>query len=219
MAVGSTYYFFRNSNVKLYRYAHQQMIEQPNSFVNSMDEGVQRVLNGGYALFGESTYITSMLSRHCDLVKVGGNLDSKGYGFATPIGSELRNHVSLALMELAETHTLSALQQKWWTARNTCPAGLPQYVSAGSLSGAVHEGKDAPDFDMTRASTLVGPLVLLVIGLLAAAVLTMVALVSTGNQGRADANKQTDQTDETEPSLATKNWKESEGEGDKIEAV
>ena len=40
------------------------------------------------------------LQRDCNLTQIGGLLDSKGYGIATPKGSQWRDHLSLAILEL-----------------------------------------------------------------------------------------------------------------------
>lgn len=59
---------------------------RPSVFVKNNDEGVDRVLKSKreYAFFMESTAIEYQLERHCDLMQVGGLLDSKGYGIAMP---------------------------------------------------------------------------------------------------------------------------------------
>lgn len=59
---------------------------RPPVFVKNNDEGLDRVLKSkrGYAYFMESTAIEYQLERHCDLMQVGGLLDSKGYGIALP---------------------------------------------------------------------------------------------------------------------------------------
>ena len=54
---------------------------------------MQRVRNskGRYAFLLESTMNEYFNQRKpCNTMKVGDNLDSKGYGIATPIGSDLR---------------------------------------------------------------------------------------------------------------------------------
>jgi len=66
-------------------------------FVKTTDEGVARVRDskGKYAFLMESTMNEFFNNRKpCDTMKVGDNLDSKGYGIATPLESELRynNH-------------------------------------------------------------------------------------------------------------------------------
>ena len=56
-----------------------------------------RAENGKYAFLAESTTIDYMnQQRPCDTMKVGSNLDSKGYGVATPLGSDLRYYTDTA---------------------------------------------------------------------------------------------------------------------------
>ncbi|KAG0444816.1 hypothetical protein HPB47_013345, partial [Ixodes persulcatus] len=55
-----------------------------HSMVESNAEGVSRVLSEAYAFLMESTSIEYVAQRHCQLDQVGGLLDSKGYGIATP---------------------------------------------------------------------------------------------------------------------------------------
>lgn len=65
----------------------------PSVFVKSTSEGVSRVRKskGKYAYLLESTMNEYIEQRKpCDTMKVGSNLDSKGYGVATPKGSPLR---------------------------------------------------------------------------------------------------------------------------------
>lgn len=66
---------------------------EPSVFVKTTEEGVQRVRNskGKYAFLLESTMNDYYNQRKpCNTMKVGGNLDSKGYGIATPLNSDLR---------------------------------------------------------------------------------------------------------------------------------
>jgi len=69
------------------------MSSEPSVFAKTVEEGVQRVRNskGRYAFLLESTMNEYHNQRKpCNTMKVGDNLDSKGYGIATPIGSDLR---------------------------------------------------------------------------------------------------------------------------------
>lgn len=62
-------------------------------FVDSYDEGIKRVRQskGKYALLIESPKNDYINEREpCDTMKVGRNLDSKGFGVATPLNSPLR---------------------------------------------------------------------------------------------------------------------------------
>ena len=62
------------------------MSTQEDVFVTSTEAGVKRVKDGGYAYLAESTAVEYAVFRDCDLTNIGGNLDSKGYGIATPTG-------------------------------------------------------------------------------------------------------------------------------------
>lgn len=83
---GSTMTFFRDSKMETYQKMWAFMKSQDNLFVKTYDEGVARVLEGNYAFLMESTMIEYMVQRDCNLTQVGGLLDSKGYGIATPMG-------------------------------------------------------------------------------------------------------------------------------------
>ena len=66
---------------------------EPSVFAKTTPDGVARVRKskGKFALLRESTMNEYIEQRKpCDTLKVGGNLDSKGYGVATPKGSALR---------------------------------------------------------------------------------------------------------------------------------
>jgi len=70
------------------------MSRDPSLSVKTTDEGVQKVRQskGKYAFLLESTmndYYNQ--KKPCNTMNVGDNLDSKGYGIATPIGSDLRS--------------------------------------------------------------------------------------------------------------------------------
>lgn len=70
-----------------YMYSRQQLS------VRTYQEGIQRVRNskGKYALLIESPKNDYINEREpCDTMKVGRNLDAKGFGVATPLGSPLR---------------------------------------------------------------------------------------------------------------------------------
>lgn len=69
------------------------MSSTPNVFVETTEEGVKKVREskGKYAFILESTMNEYYNQKQpCNTMKVGDNLDSKGYGVATPIGSDLR---------------------------------------------------------------------------------------------------------------------------------
>lgn len=86
---GSTMTFFRDSQIETYQKMWRYMENRPSVFVKAYDEGVQRVLEGNYAFLMESTMLDYKVQRNCNLTQIGGLLDSKGYGIATPIGKLL----------------------------------------------------------------------------------------------------------------------------------
>jgi len=86
--------FFQRSKIALFDKMWTYMRSaEPSVFVKTTAEGVVRVRKskGKYAYLLESTMNEYIEQRKpCDTMKVGGNLDSKGYGIATPKGSSLR---------------------------------------------------------------------------------------------------------------------------------
>ena len=85
---GSTMTFFRDSQIETYQKMWRFMENRPSVFVKTYDEGVQRVIEGNYAFLMESTMLDFKVQRNCNLTQIGGLLDSKGYGIATPIGKQ-----------------------------------------------------------------------------------------------------------------------------------
>ena len=65
------------------------MSSNPDVFVKSAEEGISRVKAGGYAYLIESITNDYLRQRDCELMQVGGLLDSKGYGIATPTGMQI----------------------------------------------------------------------------------------------------------------------------------
>ena len=47
-------------------------------------------------------------------MRIGKNLDTKSYGIATPRGSDLREPINIAILELIETGFIAQLKQKWY---------------------------------------------------------------------------------------------------------
>ncbi|RXN22118.1 glutamate receptor 2 isoform X1 [Labeo rohita] len=124
---GSTKEFFRRSKIALFDKMWTYMKSaEPSVFVKTTAEGVMRVRKskGKYAYLLESTMNEYIEQRKpCDTMKVGGNLDSKGYGIATPKGSSLRNAVNLAVLKLNEQGLLDKLKNKWWYDKGECGSG------------------------------------------------------------------------------------------------
>ncbi|KPP71497.1 glutamate receptor 2-like, partial [Scleropages formosus] len=138
---GSTKEFFRRSKIAVFEKMWSYMKSaEPSVFVKTTDEGVLRVRKskGKYAYLLESTMNEYIEQRKpCDTMKVGGNLDSKGYGIATPKGSPLRNPVNLAVLKLNEQGLLDKLKNKWWYDKGECGSGGGDSKVSPSMSHSV----------------------------------------------------------------------------------
>ncbi|XP_064094425.1 glutamate receptor ionotropic, kainate 2-like [Macrobrachium nipponense] len=114
---GSTWNFFRTSKLAIYQKMFNFMESQtPTVYSTSNEEGVSKVLKGDgqYAYIMESPSIEFATERHCDLIQVGGLLNSRSYGIALPPGSPYRTLINSALGKLQETGRLTDLKHKWW---------------------------------------------------------------------------------------------------------
>ncbi|XP_032832051.1 glutamate receptor 4-like isoform X1 [Petromyzon marinus] len=172
---GSTKEFFGRSKISVYETMwHYMRAAEPSVFVKKTGEGVARVRRskGKYAYLLESTTNEYIEQRKpCDTMKVGGNLDSKGYGIGTPKRSFLRTRVNLAVLKLSELGTLDKLKNKWWYDKGECGA------------------KDAQSKDKTSAlslSNVAGVFYILVGGL---GLAMLVALVEFCCKSRAEARR------------------------------
>uniref|UniRef100_A0A1A8JA74 Glutamate receptor n=1 Tax=Nothobranchius kuhntae TaxID=321403 RepID=A0A1A8JA74_NOTKU len=170
---GSTKEFFRRSKIALFDKMWQYMKSaEPSVFVKKNLRGRATKSKGKYAYLLESTMNEYIEQRKpCDTMKVGGNLDSKGYGIATPKGSPLGNAVNLAVLKLNEQGLLDKLKNKWWYDKGEC----------GSGGGESKEKTSA-----LSLSNVAGVFYILVGGL---GLAMMVALVEFCYKSRAEAKK------------------------------
>jgi len=114
---GSSRSFFRRSTIPLYQRMNAFMsTTRPSVFTKSNMEGVERVqrANGAYAFMMEATSIEFFIERKCDVMKIGGMLDSKGYGIAMRPGLPFQAVLSQAVLKLQESNTILKLKTKWW---------------------------------------------------------------------------------------------------------
>lgn len=61
----------------------------------------------------ESASIEYTIERECNLTQIGGLLDSKGYGIATPKDSPYLRPLSQAILKLQESGVLHQLKDRW----------------------------------------------------------------------------------------------------------
>ncbi|CDW55015.1 glutamate receptor 1 [Trichuris trichiura] len=133
-ASGSTAQFFKESKVEVHRRMWQYMISQtPSVLVADYAEGIRRVREskGEYAFLLEATANEYAGTRKpCDTMKVGMNLNTIGYGIATPFNSDLGEKINLAILELQEIGELKRLEMKWWYEKGQCDQGISDSQSA-----------------------------------------------------------------------------------------
>ncbi|XP_023347283.1 glutamate receptor ionotropic, kainate 2 [Eurytemora carolleeae] len=140
---GSTMTFFRDSNIETYQKMWRYMeSKEPSVFTATYKEGVERVKKGNYAFLCESAMLDYFVQRDCNLTQIGGLIDSKGYGIATPKGSRWRDKISQAILLLHEKSVMQMLYDKWWKLeldeglgqRLVCPNVDPGLNKASALN-------------------------------------------------------------------------------------
>ena len=121
---GSTENFFKKSTLTTFQKMWKFMqAHQSEVFVSNNSKGFEKVRQskGKYAFLLESTlneYVNERFA--CDTMRVGENIDAKGYGIGTPLGSDLREAVNIAVLELIEDGFLERLKHKWYYERSEC---------------------------------------------------------------------------------------------------
>lgn len=114
---GSTRTFFKDSHIEIYKKIYKFM-EDHQTYVKSNEEGKERVVQGNFAFFMESTSIEYITERNCNLTQIGSLLDNKGYGIATSKSPRYkrpyRNLLSSGILRLQETGMLHMLKNRWW---------------------------------------------------------------------------------------------------------
>ncbi|XP_041357414.1 glutamate receptor 4-like [Gigantopelta aegis] len=121
---GSTREFFKTSQVTTYKTMYNFMTStSPSPFAKTIAEGVLRVRSSkwNYAFLLESSTNDYYNNRKpCSTMRVGPNLNLKGFGIATPLGSTLKEKINYAVLKLKEDGTLHKLKETWWYEKGEC---------------------------------------------------------------------------------------------------
>ncbi|CAO1385800.1 unnamed protein product [Diamesa tonsa] len=112
--VGSTINFFKDSENEIYQKMYKYMMDHKENMMNTNEDGLARAKQGNYAFLMESSTINYMAQRNCEVVKVGGELDEKGYGIAMKKDVPYRGALSEAVLQLRESGELDKMEIKWW---------------------------------------------------------------------------------------------------------
>lgn len=135
---GSTQRMFKESKIATYKKIFLNMESRtPSVYTGGNSEGIERVLKGrgDFAFFMEAAAIEFALvegKEGCELMQLGGLLDSKGYGIALPPGSPYTRDISDGVVKLIELGIVARLKKKWWKARpgREQDCGIKEEVSA-----------------------------------------------------------------------------------------
>ncbi|KAG5445604.1 Serine/threonine-protein kinase grik2 [Clonorchis sinensis] len=133
---GSTAAFFQHSKFPVYKRMWQFMSSQKGVLMNSTEDAIRRVKREEYAFILESTMNEYYTQRDCELIQVGGLLDSKGYGIGLPEGSKYRDPISETILKLQHSQTIHKLKFRWWQEMDinvTCDAKQNKVSDTSSL--------------------------------------------------------------------------------------
>jgi len=117
---GSTKHYFRTSRRLDYHRMWAEMTAANNSFVRTYDEGIQRVLASSdehpWAFMGEGAFLSYATMHRCDMTVVTSDVwgSSSHYALALPVGSPYTERLSVAIMEMKESHYLEMLGVRWF---------------------------------------------------------------------------------------------------------
>ncbi|KAJ8388081.1 hypothetical protein AAFF_G00146990 [Aldrovandia affinis] len=163
----STSSFFKYSNIPAYRRIYEHM-ERRKSYVGTMEEGIRRAQEGGYAFIGESVSLDRAVARYCDLERGHDVISMRGYGIVAPLGSPIMKNLSVAILELSESGKISYLRNKWWA------------------SSCVEQGAKASPL---KPHSLKGMFLVLALGLGLGILLALLELASKSRRGAKEQKK------------------------------
>ncbi|KAL3311509.1 Glutamate receptor ionotropic, kainate 1, partial [Cichlidogyrus casuarinus] len=135
---GSTYRFFLQSSNEVFRKMYKQMVLNYNEVMQSKTEyGVHKVMNStDYAFILESSTNDYWSKRNCELLKIGPNLDSKGYGFGLPKSSPYDAVISEEILGMMENQKMLDLEKTWFSeheVKTPCSNQVPTAEDTSSL--------------------------------------------------------------------------------------
>ncbi|KAJ8716643.1 hypothetical protein PYW07_003270 [Mythimna separata] len=110
---GSTKQFFEESTSPIYQGMFKKMTRN-GWLVGDNDVGVLKAETQQYAFFMESTSLEYYKERHCDLLQVGGLLDSKSYGIGMKKQSPYKKYIDDALLHMKERGEIEKMKNIWW---------------------------------------------------------------------------------------------------------
>ncbi|ELT96553.1 hypothetical protein CAPTEDRAFT_135444, partial [Capitella teleta] len=172
---GHAHNFIQMSREPIYERMYAFVNGTDGMLVDSVEEGIEKVRTskGRFVFIMDSSVTADYVinQKPCDLYKIGPTLTSQGLAIVTPVGSQYRSMINLALLSLVENGTIEKLKTKWLRDRSSCEESVPP--REGPAAGAM-----GPD------GTL-GPVLLLVVGVIVSVVIRLVRAWKKKNTKKA----------------------------------
>ncbi|XP_078325983.1 glutamate receptor 1-like isoform X4 [Crassostrea virginica] len=128
-------FFFKNTNIEHFAKMWTQMSEvDPSSMVDDTDKGFQKVKEGNYAFFWDTTVNKYKTIEDCQFMEIGPYFDPKGFGIGVPPGAIYREDLSMAILKLSDTGMLHQLENKWWPSKSCPDLSKPSADETSELS-------------------------------------------------------------------------------------
>ncbi|KAK3092495.1 hypothetical protein FSP39_003626 [Pinctada imbricata] len=167
---GSMRHFFNTASISTVRKLNSRLQDKESSFVNSMDEGIDFVRNSS----DQKAFITelnlamnALVKRSCDLYYVRDYLFTRYYSMAFPKNSPLKDKFDAAILKLQENGKLAQLERIWFK----------QKCHGFSFDETRTENFRIPDFHKVNLTQISGILLVLAVGFVAGAILTLVEIL------------------------------------------
>jgi len=120
-STGVTRLFLSKSTIPFHTQIYESVMSDPSNLVSSVKEGIDKALSENYAFFMEDHTADYITRKHCNLIRVDGQLVSRDYAIAVQRNSPLRKQLNLAILSLKESGRLTNLYNKWWKqSGNSC---------------------------------------------------------------------------------------------------
>ncbi|KAI8797695.1 glutamate receptor ionotropic, kainate 4, partial [Biomphalaria glabrata] len=112
---------------------------QDNGLVNSIEDGLEKVLNENFALITESPLIQYYTGQNCLLTAIGDQFSVRPYAIGLKEKSLYTAKFSEAILKLQKERLLGSIRLKWWSTngitcnKDTGDTGLDLYSLSGTF--------------------------------------------------------------------------------------
>jgi len=122
--IGSDRELFRTSGIPEYQLMWEEMSGNPDSMVQTYQQGIGRVLASTdqqpFAFIGTSSMLTYVASQICNMQVVIDEYVSQTYALSVPIDSPYTDRLSLAILQMHEDGEMLQIRHRWWQPQRQC---------------------------------------------------------------------------------------------------